>query len=77
MKITTKEQAESEMRACKIHMSNLDYKRDKWVDGAMTDEEYEPIRQKFAELRQKYNEMEELAATLPSEQETAAESTDK
>ena len=48
----------SEINALKILLSDSDYKALKHADGALTDEEYEPIRQQRAEWRARVNELE-------------------
>ena len=52
------ENIQSEIRGLKLLLSNTDYKALKHADGALTDEEYEPIRLERQELRDKINALE-------------------
>ena len=48
----------AEINALKILLRDTDYKALKHADGALSDEEYEPIRIKRAAWRAKINELE-------------------
>lgn len=50
----------AEINALKILLRDTDYKALKHADGAMTDEEYAPIRQQRAEWRARINELESI-----------------
>lgn len=58
---------ESDIRALKQILAQSDYKALKHADGALTDEEYEPIRLERQKLRDKINalewELEDIKAT--------------
>lgn len=47
-----------EIQLLKQQLAESDYKCLKHSDGALTDEEYEPVRAQRAELRRKINELE-------------------
>lgn len=49
-----------EINAYKILLAQTDYQALKHADGAISDEEYAPIREKRAEWRRKINELETL-----------------
>lgn len=55
---------ESDIRALKQILAQSDYKALKHADGALTDEEYEPIRLERQELRDKINALEDELAEL-------------
>lgn len=50
----------AEINALKILLRDTDYKALKHADGALTDEEYAPIRQERAAWRAKINELESV-----------------
>lgn len=54
----------------KALLAGTDYKQSKWKDGALTDEEYEPTKEKRASWRAAYNSIEE--ATTMAEIEAVA-----
>lgn len=56
----------AEINALKILLRDSDYKALKHADGALTDEEYEPIRAQRAAWRAKINELE---AQIPEDTE--------
>lgn len=56
--MSDKTQIESEINGLQILLSQTDYKCLKYAEGALTDEEYAPIREKRAEWRAKINELE-------------------
>lgn len=58
----TEHEQQSIIDECKALLAQTDYKALKHADGAMTDEEYEPVRQLREECRAKINAAEaELA----------------
>lgn len=54
----------AEINALKILLRDTDYKALKHADGALTDEEYAPIRQQRAEWRARINELEAQAGEV-------------
>lgn len=62
---TPRNQKLSQILKLKQLLKDSDYKQNKWKDGDMTDEEYEPIRQQRHAWRVKINELE---AELENEQ---------
>lgn len=50
---------QGKINALKIMLAQTDYQALKHADGALSDEEYEPIRVLRAEWRRKINELEE------------------
>ena len=56
-----------EINTYKILLKQTDYQSLKHADGALTDEEYEPIRIQRAEWRQHINEIELLTEDLTEE----------
>lgn len=59
----------SEITALKILLRDSDYKALKHADGALSDEEYRPIKEQRAAWRTRINELELLSA----EEEAAEE----
>ena len=59
---------ESEIAGLKQLLTNSDYKALKHADGALTDEEYEKIRQERQKLRDKINVLEQELAQTGTEQ---------
>ena len=57
-KLRAKEEKQELIDELKKQLSALDYHTLKHVDGAMTDEEYEPIKQQKIAYRAKINELE-------------------
>lgn len=53
-----KNEIQCEIQLLKQQLAESDYKCLKHSDGALTDEEYEPVRAQRAELRRKINELE-------------------
>ena len=56
--LTEAEKKELQIMKLKLELASTDYKTLKWVDGALTDEEYAEVRAYRAELRAKINELE-------------------
>lgn len=56
--LTEAEKKELRIMELKAELASTDYKTLKWVDGALSDEEYAEIREHRAELRAKINELE-------------------
>ena len=57
--LTEADKKELQIIKLKSELASTDYKTLKWVDGALTDEEYAEVRAYRAELRAKINELEE------------------
>lgn len=53
------EQINLEMEEIQAKLNNTDYKALKWMEGLLTDEEYNPIKEERMSLRSRYNELEE------------------
>lgn len=51
-------QAQAELYVKHTELKNTDYKLLKYMDGALTDAEYEPIKEQRAELRRQINDLE-------------------
>lgn len=50
--------AADEIKKCKRQLKDTDYKAIKFSDGAITEEEYAPVREQRAEWRARINEIE-------------------
>ena len=61
-------EAEAEINACKNLLEQTDYKALKHSDGALTDEEYEPVKAQRAVLRERINQLESEIETMPAEE---------
>lgn len=61
-------EAEAEINACKNILAQTDYKALKHSDGALTDEEYAPVKSKRAILRERINQLETEIETMPAEE---------
>lgn len=59
-----KAEYEAEIAELKQKLADTDYQVIKHADGALTDEEYQPIKAQRAEWRARINELEELIAAL-------------
>ena len=57
--LTEAEKKELQIMKLKSELASTDYKTLKWVDGALSDEEYAEVRSYRAELRAKINELKE------------------
>lgn len=55
---TEEETKAIEIARLKNLLSKTDYKTLKWIDGALTDDEYDEVRAYRAELRKQINELE-------------------
>lgn len=53
------EQINLEMEEIQAKLNNTDYKALKWMEGLLSDEEYNPIKEERMSLRRRYNELEE------------------
>ncbi len=53
------EQINLEMEEIQAKLNNTDYKTLKWMEGLLTDEEYNPTKEERISLRSRYNELEE------------------
>jgi hypothetical protein len=62
---------ESEIAIRKQLLEQSDYQALKHADGAMTDEEYEEIKEKRAKWRAEINELEEELSAYPDDEHTA------
>ena len=52
------------IRVLKYNLEHTDYKQAKWLDGALSEEEYAPVREKRQEWRNKINALEEELKSL-------------
>ena len=52
------------IRVLKYNLERTDYKQAKWLDGALSEEEYAPVREKRQEWRNKINALEDELASL-------------
>jgi hypothetical protein len=59
--------AEEEISELKQKLSDTDYKCLKYVDGALTDEEYAEVKSERQSLRDRINELEEQLKELDNE----------
>lgn len=48
-----------QIKVLKYNLEHTDYKQAKWLDGALSEEDYAPIRVQRQEWRNKINELEE------------------
>lgn len=62
----TREAIEAEINAYKQLLSQSDYKSLKHSEGAMTDEEWNPVKAEREEYRAKINQLEIELETAPS-----------
>lgn len=53
-------QHKKEMQGILLRLQEIDIKRFKYIDGALTLDEYEPFKQEAITLRLRYNELETL-----------------
>ncbi|MCD8208532.1 MAG: hypothetical protein LUD72_11385 [Bacteroidales bacterium] len=53
-----KREIQAEITACRQLLAQSDYQCLKFAEGQLTEEEYEPIKTKRQELRDKINELE-------------------
>lgn len=63
----TRTDVEADINGYKQLLAQTDYKALKHADGALTDEEWEPVRAFRAEMRAKINACEAELETLPEE----------
>ena len=56
--LTESEKKELKIMKLKSELASTDYKTLKWVDGALSDDEYAEVRAYRAELRQRINELQ-------------------
>lgn len=66
-------QAFHEIGECKRYLTATDYKAIKYVEGALTEEEYAPIKERRAQARARINELAFVEPTLTPEQIAEAE----
>lgn len=59
-----KTEIKQEIAICKDLLKKTDYKQAKWLDGALSEEEYAPDREKRQEWRNKINALEEELKSL-------------
>lgn len=71
----TQEQKSSffEIKSLKEYLSATDYQAIKYSEGAITEEEFAPIKERRAQARERINEIEFPEPTLTREQIDAAE----
>lgn len=58
--IAVQKEIEQQITNLKSQLAASDYNCLKWVEGHLTDEEYQPIKEQRQELRDKINELENL-----------------
>lgn len=66
-------QAFHEIGECKRYLTATDYKAIKYAEGALTEEEYAPIKERRAQARARINELAFVEPTLTPEQIAEAE----
>ena len=57
-------QINEQIKVLKYNLEHTDYKQAKWIDGALTEEEYAPIRVQRQEWRERIYALEEELASL-------------
>lgn len=66
-------QAFHEICDCKRYLESTDYQAIKYAEGALTEEEYAPIKERRAQARARINELAFVEPTLTPEQIAEAE----
>ena len=59
-----KQELLAEIAAIRQLLDQSDYKQSKWLDGALSEEEYAPIREQRHEWREQINALEQELAAL-------------